>query len=153
MEQRIESAQHYFLNGLSCCQAVIKPYCEYYGLDPEQTGKLASGFGGGMTVGKTCGALTGAIMVLGLALGFHDPNTSLEDRQAFRNKVTELIKTFENQHIHSECTSLLGLDLSLPGNREKARAADLSAIYCTRFIATAMTTLETILNNSGIIVE
>jgi len=152
MEKRIESAQRSFLNGLSCCQAVIKPYCVHYGLDPEQMAKIASGFGGGMTVGKTCGALSGAIMVLGMALGFHDPGTSSEARQVYRSKVTELIRTFEAQHLHSECTALLGLDLSLPGGREKANAADLSATLCTQFIATAMTTVEAILSRSGIVI-
>ena len=37
-----------FCDGFSCSQAVLTPYCDEHGLDPELAIKLASGFGGTM---------------------------------------------------------------------------------------------------------
>jgi len=51
---------------LNCAEAILYGANEVYGLglDPRAL-KLAAGFGGGMGIKATCGALTGAIMVLG----------------------------------------------------------------------------------------
>lgn len=50
----------------NCCQAVLIPFCEACGLDEEAAGRLGAHFGGGMRHGGTCGAVTGALMVLGM---------------------------------------------------------------------------------------
>ena len=51
---------------LNCAETILYGANEVYrlGLNPECL-KLAAGFGGGMGIESTCGALTGAIMVLG----------------------------------------------------------------------------------------
>ena len=70
MEQdRIEKAQalrdrtdaHF-----NCCQAVFMSFSSELGLDEETARKIGAHFGGGMRVGSVCGALTGALMVLGM---------------------------------------------------------------------------------------
>ena len=50
---------------LNCAETILYSANEVYnlGLDPRAL-KLAAGFGGGMGVEATCGALTGAVMVL-----------------------------------------------------------------------------------------
>ena len=128
-------------------------YCERYGLDPELAGKLAAGFGGGMSIGKTCGALSGAIMVLGLEKGFYAPDTSPVERQVFREQVTELIRMFEREHGTIDCTKLLNIDLSIAGNREKARDANISHTHCSRFIGTAIMAVDSIIADQGRVSE
>ncbi len=65
-----------FLDGNSCSQAVLTQYCEMAGLEKTSALKIASGFGAGMQMGKTCGALSAAYMILGLLLGGKEIGTS-----------------------------------------------------------------------------
>ena len=50
----------------NCCQSVLVPFADQLGLTEEQAYALGANFGGGMRHGSTCGAITGALMVLGL---------------------------------------------------------------------------------------
>lgn len=59
---RADTQVHY-----NCCQSVLVPFCRECGLSREQAYALGSHFGSGMRHGGTCGAVTGALMVLGLA--------------------------------------------------------------------------------------
>ncbi len=59
---------------------------------------IASPFGGGMTVGSTCGAITGALMVLGAIKGRHEcknKNQSLALTKEVMAKVKEKYGTFD----------------------------------------------------------
>ncbi|MCF6334274.1 MAG: C-GCAxxG-C-C family protein [Spirochaetales bacterium] len=50
---------------LNCAETILKASNIAYNMKLDKTSlKLAAGFGGGMGAGSTCGALTGAIMVL-----------------------------------------------------------------------------------------
>ena len=51
----------------NCCQSVLVPFADLCGLDKETAFRLGANFGSGMRHGSTCGAVTGALMVLGLA--------------------------------------------------------------------------------------
>ncbi|MGA2258902.1 MAG: C-GCAxxG-C-C family protein [Thermoguttaceae bacterium] len=67
---RIESGLSRFAESFNCSQAVLSAYAGQLGLDEETAAKIASGFGGGMgRMADTCGAVTGAYMVLGLKSG------------------------------------------------------------------------------------
>ena len=62
---------------LNCAEMILIGGNESYGLDlDKKTFKLAAGFGGGMGVESTCGALTGSIMVLGSFLVKERAHTS-----------------------------------------------------------------------------
>ncbi len=66
-----ELSLHYFRNGLSCSEAVLKGFNEKYNLDlPEHCYRIASGFGAGMgESGCACGGVTGCTMIFGLIAG------------------------------------------------------------------------------------
>ncbi|MBF0263912.1 MAG: C_GCAxxG_C_C family protein [Gammaproteobacteria bacterium] len=67
-------ASEQFYNGLNCSQSIIAKYAGKYNLDVATACQLATGFGGGMgRQAKTCGALTGAYLVLGLEFGSSSP--------------------------------------------------------------------------------
>ena len=51
----------------NCCQSVLVPFAEVCGLDKDAAFRLGTSFGAGVRCGSACGALTGALMVLGLA--------------------------------------------------------------------------------------
>lgn len=68
----------------NCCQSVLVPFADLCGLDKETAFKLGANFGSGMRHGSTCGAVTGALMVLGMAGRGTDASNALLRR--FREK-------------------------------------------------------------------
>lgn len=78
----------------NCCQAVILPFLDLCGVDESAALRLGENFGSGMRHGGTCGAITGALMVLGLA-GKGAPETKL------------FLKRFQAQFGRTTCNELL----------------------------------------------
>lgn len=66
MTERAEQALRLHDKGYNCAQAVVCAYCDRFGLDEETAYKMAEGFGLGMGLMDTCGALTGTFMLAGL---------------------------------------------------------------------------------------
>lgn len=65
-----ERAVACFKEGFSCSQAVFSTFAPQLGLECELALKVAGLFGGGMgRLGEVCGAVTGALMALGLKYG------------------------------------------------------------------------------------
>src|SRR6266545_4231780 len=71
---KCDEAVALFRSGFNCSQAILRAYGDEVGLAAHHALKLGSGFGAGMRRGATCGAVTGAIMALGLRCGFDDPS-------------------------------------------------------------------------------
>ena len=66
-ENRVEEVVKTHAEGFSCAQALLAVYGPELGMDRETALKVAGGFGGGMgRMAGTCGAVTGAFMVIGL---------------------------------------------------------------------------------------
>ena len=51
----------------NCAQSVVVPFAGAVGISEDTAYRMAANFGGGMKMAATCGAVTGALMVLGLA--------------------------------------------------------------------------------------
>ena len=60
-----QKAIDYFSQDLHCSQSVLAAFAEECGITEEHALKLGSCFGSGMRKGEVCGAVTGALMVLG----------------------------------------------------------------------------------------
>ena len=56
----------------NCTQGVLVPFADVLGIDEDTLFAMGANFGGGMRIASVCGAITGALMVLGLA-GVDDP--------------------------------------------------------------------------------
>ena len=76
-----EIAKSYFRVGLNCSECVVRTFLDMYEIDlPEEVICMATGFGGGMGhTRNTCGAVTGAVMALGMIKGRKDPRGTRED--------------------------------------------------------------------------
>jgi C_GCAxxG_C_C family probable redox protein len=127
----------HFAQGFACSQAVLLPFAPRFGLEPAQAARLASGFAGGIgRQGMTCGAVTGAVMVIGLQSG----DTCDADRGA-RDvavaQVRDLMARFCERHGSTDCRSLLGYDLSSDEQRVAAKEAGVFQTLCPRFVETA----------------
>ena len=147
MSTKIEQAVERFNNGFNCSQAVLSSYSEQFGLDCDRAFKVAAGFGGGMRMSETCGAVTGAFMVLGLKYG----NTTAQDQQA-KEKTYEMILEFTNRFKVRNgsvvCRELLGCDINTQEGRKKARDKDLFSTVCPEMVKNAAEILEEMLNNN-----
>ena len=119
-------------NGLNCSQAILAAFGEQFGVDLEKAKKLGRPFGGGMGhLALTCGAITGAIMVLGLAR--NDAEEPLAREEAFES-VRELMQRFEERHGTSVCKKLLGADMSTAEGMKKIQQDKLTQRLCPVFI-------------------
>ena len=67
-----ELAIKYHNSGFNCAQSVLCALGEYTHLEEETALAVSTGFGGGMRSGEICGAISGAVMALGLANPFTD---------------------------------------------------------------------------------
>ena len=67
---RIQYAISLHDEGFSCAQAILASYCPKFGIEPEIGLKLGTAFLGGTAQdGQLCGAVTGALMIIGLKDG------------------------------------------------------------------------------------
>ncbi len=72
---KVENALACFEGGCNCCQSILLTYGSEFGLPNEVVLRLGTGFAGGMArCGEVCGAVTGAIMVIGLKHGMANEN-------------------------------------------------------------------------------
>lgn len=138
-----------FTEGFSSAQAVISTFSEDLGLESETARKMSCGFGAGMAhTGNICGAVTGAMMVIGLKYG-----KALAGDDAAKEKTYALVQDFivkfreKNGSIH--CTELLGYNLSDPEQRSRAHESNTIATKCPGFTRDAVAILETILHKKG----
>ena len=107
MQTRAEKAEQLFLQGYACSQAIMVAFADLTGMDTRQAKLVAAPFGGGMgRLRLTCGALTGAFMVLGLLYGNEQPKDT-ETKYSCYELVRELEKQFRQLHQSSQCGEIL----------------------------------------------
>lgn len=125
-----------FLRGGNCAQCVLGQYADALGYDREETDRVAACFGGGMLMGHTCGAVTGALMTIGLAG---------EDGKDSEAKAAEFEKRFRERFGSCTCRELLGYDLSDPEQQVAARASGKMIDLCPQLVLGALEILDDIL--------
>lgn len=141
-----KKAQEQFNLGLNCSQSIIAQYAQRYDLDIKTACKLATGFGGGMgRMGNTCGALSGAYLVLGLEYG-SDSATEKSKKNHTYEKIQTLTAQFEKKHGSCNCRDLLGCDISTPEGQQHAKDKGLHQSKCTGFVKDTVDILETLLS-------
>jgi C_GCAxxG_C_C family probable redox protein len=140
----VNAAVDLFRNGCACSQAILGAYGPRYGLDEDRAMRVAAGFGGGMRLGETCGAVTGALMVLGLAHCTSECRTK-EDRKDANSAVTAFATEFRERHQSLLCRELLGCDISTAEGLKAAQDQDLFASRCVELVRDAATILERML--------
>jgi C_GCAxxG_C_C family probable redox protein len=108
----VEDAVSNMKNGLCCSQSILCAYGPSFGLDHEMAVRLASGFCGGMgRMASTCGAVTGAYMILGMKA---DAATAAdrEGRGRVCATVREFARRFTARNGSICCKDLMGCDIS-----------------------------------------
>lgn len=86
----------------NCAQAVIATYADFAGIDEETAMALGNAFGSGMgNMEGTCGALTGAAMVVGLVT---------RDKLQSRKCMSKIMAEFQARNGATQCRMLKGVD-------------------------------------------
>lgn len=127
-ELRNDGSRH-----INCAQAVLLTFAPDFGLDEETANRLSACFGSGMRMGDMCGAITGALMVLGLA--------GADDQQAS----AELIRSVKEHHDGMiYCRDLL---------RRNAELNQPKKVHCDGMVYECVELTEKILRDRGLIRE
>ena len=85
----------------NCAQAVIATYADVVGITEQQAMNLGNAFGSGMgNMEGTCGALTGAAIIVGLATG---------DKLRSRKVMTRIMTQFQERNGATQCKLLKGV--------------------------------------------
>lgn len=141
---RSEKAKDLFLSGYNCAQSVVLSFADDLKFSKELAQKMAAGFGGGM--GKqqeTCGAVTGAIMVLGLLKG-EEVNNNDELKSAAYGGVKDLIRDFVATYKTTQCRDLIGCDLNTPEGSAKFKEEKILETVCAGCVVRAVEIVEEI---------
>ena len=102
-----EKAEQYFRRGYNCAQSVVLAFGDVTGLDEHTAAMLSSSFGGGMgRLREVCGAVSGALTVLGLVQGYADPDDR-EAKKAHYHRVQEFARRFREKNGSIICRELL----------------------------------------------
>ncbi|MBI5384675.1 MAG: C_GCAxxG_C_C family protein [Verrucomicrobia bacterium] len=137
-----EDAVALFKQGFNCSQAVLAAFAGRLGLDREAALKIAAGFGGGIgRMAATCGAVSGAVMVLGLRHGGVDAGNR-EAKEQLYALVREFTVQFQARHGATQCRDLLGYDLSTAEGAQQVKEQKLTATVCPEFVRTAAEIVE-----------
>ncbi len=143
--RKADKSVEYFRNKFNCSQAVFTVFGTEYGLSENECLKLACAFGGGMGRQQlTCGAVTGAMMALGLKYG-KGLNDSEEQKQQTYSKTRELFAEFIKLHGSTNCLELLnGLDMNNTEEHKKIIEQRLFDVKCEDYVADSVMIVEKI---------
>lgn len=142
---KADDAHRSFLKRFTCSAAVFSTFSEELGLDPDIAKKIACGFSAGISkTGNICGAVSGAVMVIGLAYG-----KTVEGDDAAKEKTRALVRQFIHEFTEKNgsvnCTELLGYNLSNPDEYARARDEELFIMKCPMLVRDAADIVEKIL--------
>lgn len=141
----LDKAISSFREDFNCAQSIFSAYAPAYGLDKDTALRIATGFGGGMgRMQNTCGAVSGAFMVIGLRYGM-----GLTDDTEKKEKTYQLVREFTNrfQEIHGSinCKELLGCDITTLKGKEYYDQNDFFEKKCSEYVKASAKILEEIL--------
>lgn len=134
--------QNRFMNDMNCCQCVLTQWEDELGYDADELQRIAAAFGGGMFRGDTCGAVTGALMALGMAFG---GSGTAEDVDLMHEKVAQFREEFTRRCGALTCREQLGYDFSVPGEKQKAIDCGIMMDHCPTLVMTALEILDDML--------
>ena len=130
-----ERAVGLFDSGFNCAEAVLLALSKESGQKATLIPRIATGFGGGVgRSGGICGALSGAVMAIGLQISC-DKAEEKEKRNTACENVQRMIEAFEKEFGSTQCKALTQCDLQTLKGQEKYRSKELRKSVCPKFVA------------------
>jgi C_GCAxxG_C_C family probable redox protein len=142
---RIEDAVARFSTGSNCAQAVFGAYAKLLGISDTDARRIAWGFGGGMgRLQLTCGAVTGAIMLIGAARGMGGELDESAKEKTYA-LVKQLCADFAKAKGSLCCADLLGLDLNTPEGQKRFAEENMHGLKCSGYVREGAELVEKLL--------
>ena len=133
-----------FKGNFNCAQSVLSTFAPDLGLHRETAWRIATPFGGGLShMHEVCGAVAGALMVIGLKYGM----SVEEDSQAKERSYAlsqEFASRFTARHESINCHKLIGYDLGNPEEYETAKEENVFENVCVQLVRDAVDILQDI---------
>ncbi len=143
-----QKATELFAEGYSCSQSLLASRAGQFGLSAENALKVSAAFGGGLgRQGEVCGAVSGALMVIGLAHGQTTPQQK-EAKEHTYQLTRRFIAEFTRRTGALHCSDLLGCQIGTPEGLQLAQEQSLFKTVCPRLVAEASQILDEILNEN-----
>lgn len=110
MVSRVKDTVEKHMKGYNCAQAVACTYCDLAGIDEETMFKITEGYGLGMgNMQGTCGAITGAVAVIGMLNS--SANLETPNSKASTYKIAkEILDKFQEKNQSTICHELKGIE-------------------------------------------
>lgn len=140
-----EKALSLFSNNFNCSQAVFTAFAPDFGIDEKLALMLATSFGGGARNGEICGAVSGALLVIGLKYGHWDSTDNEQKSRAYEISV-DFTKRFKEANSSIVCRDLLGYDLTVPEDKALIKEKNLFRTVCPEMVESAVEILEKVLD-------
>ena len=145
---KIDDARACFAQGYSCSQSVAATFAADFGVDQATMLRIAGPFGGGVArTGGACGALGGALMILGLKYASAQPDPTAKERTY--QIAREFVEEFRARNGATDCRDLLGRDIGTPEGRQAIRESGVSKAVCPRLVESAVEMLEELLREAA----
>ncbi len=144
---KADDAHRLFMKRFTCSAAVFSAFSAELGLDADMAKKIACGFGAGISkTGNICGAVSGAILVIGLKYGkcVEGDDAATEKTRA---GVRRFIREFTEKNGSVNCTELLGYNLSVPEEYAEAAKSGIFIDKCPLLVRDAADIVEQILTS------
>jgi len=140
--ERVYLAREYFQSGHNCAQSVVLSFAEDTRFSEELARRISAGFGGGMgKMQETCGAVTGAVMVLGMLSG-EKAQSNEELKSGACSSVKELFRQFHEAYGTTLCRDLIGCDLNTPEGAKRFKEERIMEQTCTGCVMKAVQIVE-----------
>ena len=146
MKSKEEIAIESFRGGLNCAQSVVISFADEMNFDRNLALSMSCGFGGGMgRLQETCGAATGAFMILGIntCKKYSDYKERKEVTYSGIQKFSEKFKTI---HCTMSCKSLMNCDLRTEEGHRFLKEKNLSETVCEKCITDAIKIVDEIIH-------
>ena len=140
-----EKVADLFMRGQDCSQVVLSHYADELGITFDEANRLSAAFGGGSGMGETCGAVVGALMVIGMRYGHSGPD-DMEHRDVLMAKRSEFIEKWKAGRGSCMCRDLLEDDISTPEGFGRILESGKLFTLCPEFVLEAIEILENIEN-------
>lgn len=140
---RVDEAGRLFTDRYSCSQAVFAAFAPSFGVPAAHALRLSAALGGGIRAGSACGAVLGALLVLGLARC--DEECTPENRHDVMDAVDAFNGRFLERVGSLDCPGILGYDVRDPEQRAIVQEQGLRESRCLVAVRAAAEILEELL--------
>jgi C_GCAxxG_C_C family probable redox protein len=145
MSTKTDKAIESFNKGFNCAQSVFLAYSGSLGITRKDALRISCGLGAGMgRKQEVCGALTGAILLIGCLHGSTEENDSASKDRTYQ-LVRELMDRFSQKYETCLCRELLGCDMMTEEGQKMLKESSFHETKCARYIRDVGDIIEDIL--------